>query len=272
MKRIGFGLAVLAIVMACSRSVGAGDNEKGTSVPHITWAAIDDLGFTGQMSKYEITNAQYAQFLNELLKSDELYVDGGNVRCKRGIYKGRNYYRIDGPSFNYAESTDGGKSRISFKDSVFAVNSGFENYPVTFVSWHGAMAFARRYAWRVPTEWEWQAVADFDGSYTYGCGTRINNKIANYGQSKTSAHGVTEVGAVGTYGYGLADMAGNVAEWTGTLWNPEYEHAVHRGGGWYCAANMCEVSHRDRLIPSAMWPNIGFRVCRRTGGPMLNHE
>ena len=95
---------------------------------------------------------------------------------------GENYYRTDGPAFNYCESVDGGKSRILFEGTTFTVDKDFENHPVTFVSWYGAMAFAAHYGWRLPTEWEWQAVADYDGSYTYGCGTEINSKIANYDQ------------------------------------------------------------------------------------------
>ena len=48
------------------------------------------MGFTGEMSKYEITNAQYVQFLNELWENEELYVAGGMVKCKSGVYKDEN--------------------------------------------------------------------------------------------------------------------------------------------------------------------------------------
>ena len=261
MKRIGFGLLVLAIVSGCIVPVGAGDETQSPSGPDITWVTINDLGFKGQMSKYEITNAQYTRYLNDALASGDILIDGDAVRGNSDPYKGENYYRLDGPAFNYVESVDGGKSRISFDTSTFTVDSGFENHPVTFVSWYGATAFAHYYGWRLPTEWQWQAVADYDGSYTYGCGTEINDQIANYGQS-INPHGTTEVGKFGEYGYGIADMAGNIAEWTSTLWNPQYNHIVFRGGGWYCDANICEVSSRNRLMPGAMWPNIGFRVRR----------
>lgn len=38
---------------------------------------------------------------------------------------------------------------------------GFEDYPATYVSWYGSTAFASYYVWRLPTEWQWRAVADY---------------------------------------------------------------------------------------------------------------
>ncbi|MFO7644102.1 MAG: SUMF1/EgtB/PvdO family nonheme iron enzyme [Desulfosarcina sp.] len=250
-----------SMVISCAVSTAPAGDDKTASAPDITWVRIDDPGFKGQMSKFEITNAQYARYLNDALAAGKIVVDGAAVRDKAGPYRGENYYRTDGPAFNYIDAVDGGKSRISFDGTTFAVVSGFEDHPVTFVSWYGAMAFAAWYGWRLPTEWEWQAVADYDGSYTYGCGTEINSTKANY-ERTIFPHGTTDVGQFGAFGYGVADMAGSVAEWTSSRWNPLYTLVVYRGGGWHCGANLCEVSRRDLLIPGAMWPNIGYRVCR----------
>ena len=128
-------------------------------------------------------------------------------------FVGQVYYDLAGPGYTYDGATNGGAARINYSGGVFTVDSGFENHPVTYVSWYGATAFCNYYGYRLPTEWEWQAVADYDGSYTYGCGTTINNSIANYFGS-THPDGTTAVGAFGTYGYGMCDMAGNVWEWT----------------------------------------------------------
>ena len=266
MKRIGIGIFVLVMVSGCVVFAKAGNKSQKTSAPDIKWVTIDDPGFKGQMSKFEITNAQYTRYLNDALASGDIVaaaegLNGGGVKAKTGPYAGENYYRLDGPAFNYIDAVDGGQSRISFDGTTFTVDSGFEDHPITFVSWYGAMAFAAYYGWRLPTEWEWQAVADYDGSYTYGCGAKISSKTANYERS-INPHGTTEVGKFGAFGYGLADMAGSVAEWTSSLYHPNHILRVYRGGGWHCGANLCDISRRKFLCPGSMWPNIGFRVCR----------
>lgn len=109
---------------------------------------------------------------------------------------------------------------------------------------------------RLPTEAEWLAVADFDGSYTYGCGTGVNTNIANY---RDSVHpdGTTSVGSFGTYGYGMADMAGNVWEWTSTVSGGSY---VIAGGSWRMPISGVTILSRDSDIPSYSGYVSGFRV------------
>jgi formylglycine-generating enzyme required for sulfatase activity len=230
----------------------------------MTWVSISDPGipehegFTGEMSKYEITNAQYCQYLNDAKASGAITVSGPNVVGTSGPYSGQNYYYLAGAGYTYNGATDGGAARINWTGSSFTVDSGFENHPVTYVSWYGSTAFASYYGWRLPTEWEWQAVADYNGSYTYGCGTTINNSIANYYNS-THPYGTTVVGAFGTYGYGMCDMAGNVWEWTSSI---SGSSRVIRGGGWGHIDNFCSVSYRSNYGPDYMGFHLGFRVCR----------
>jgi formylglycine-generating enzyme required for sulfatase activity len=242
------------------------------NTPDITWVYIDDDGsgmkdyngnpideggFAGYMSKYETTNAQFAQYLNDALATGDLvvdsypyYVDGNYVKGADGSnigedFIGQDYCRLDGSGYTGDGATNGGASRIIYSGGSFTVEAGFENHPVTYVSWYGATAFASYYGWRLPTEWEWQAVADYDGSFTYGCGTTINDNIANY-YGSYHPHGTTPVGHFGTYGYGKADMAGNVWEWTSSLYDPAYSYRVFRSGSWNLIGSYCEVSFSKR--------------------------
>jgi formylglycine-generating enzyme required for sulfatase activity len=158
----------------------------------------------------------------------------------------------------YDGAINGGATRINYSGGVFSVYSGFENHPVTYVSWYGATAFCNYYGYRLPTEWEWQAVADYDGNYTYGCGTSINNSIANYAGS-THPYGTTIVGAFGAYGYGMCDMAGNVWEWTSSIYSGS---CGTRGGCWNIGDYYSAVSYWDCGSPDGTDSSGGFRVCR----------
>ena len=236
----------------------------------IMWIYIDDPGvptheaFVGYMSKYETTNAQYCQFLNAALASGDITVSGNDAIGANGSnsgadYVGETYYNGDGVGSTYNGATNGGAARINYSGGSFSVDNGFEDHPVTYVSWYGATAFCNYYGYKLPSEWEWQAVADYDGSYIYGCGIDINNNIANYLNS-THPYGTTVVGSFGTYGYGMNDMVGNVLEWVNSIDNSGSYHAF-RGGGWFSTVNYCTVSRRDGGAYD-FHHGIGFRVCR----------
>ena len=125
------------------------------------------------------------------------------------------------------------------------------------MTWYGAAAFADCYGWRLPTEWEWQAVADYDGSYEWACGPVIHNAMANY-RGSYHPEGTITVGIFGSYGYGLCDMAGNVSEWTSSERLPGISFI--RDGVWDNLAFHCRVSHRVYNVQSWSNQSMGFRV------------
>ncbi|MCK4292636.1 MAG: SUMF1/EgtB/PvdO family nonheme iron enzyme [Planctomycetes bacterium] len=232
----------------------------------LVWVYIDDPGvsghegFTGYMSKYETTNAQYCQYLNEALASDDITISSGEVYGNSGPYNGEIHYDMDDSD-----------AQISYSGGTFFVESrdgySMANHPVVEVSWYGATAFCNYYGYRLPTEWEWQAVADYNGSYTYGCGTIINQSKANYYDSgyanplNLSSYPYTSpVDHYSSYGYGMNDMAGNVWEWTSSIYGGSSR--VLRGGGWYISDYDCSVSNRVGANPYITGHSIGFRVCR----------
>jgi formylglycine-generating enzyme required for sulfatase activity len=83
--------------------------------------------------------------------------------------------------------------------------------------------------------------------------------------------------------YGLLDMAGNVWEWTRSLWgkkseSPDFKYPyklddgwenlkagndvrrVLRGGSWYSAQRDARCASRGRYFPVSFDNNVGFRV------------
>jgi len=221
-------------------------------------------GFNGEMCKYEITNAQYCQYLNAAL-SDGLIVDYNNlVFDVNDTDHTRPYFIIcNDPNEKYS-------SQIEYNQGQFAVRNrtgyNMAEHPVVEVSWYGATAFCDYYGYRLPTEWEWQAVADHDGSYIYGCGTGIVDVMANYdlqwGPGPSGLWYDTHTSPVGFYspfGYGMCDMAGNVWEWTSSI---SGNSGVIRGGSWRTGRFDCMVGSSTNLNLDSMSNEVGFRVCR----------
>ncbi|HBG27926.1 MAG: hypothetical protein A2Y10_16525 [Planctomycetes bacterium GWF2_41_51] len=239
---------------------GIADNDEND----IVWIYIDDPGvsgqegFTGYMSKYETTNAQYCQFLNDAKGANQITVYNNLVYAIDDISYSEPYYDLAGTGIHWNGAINGGAARIHFIDESFTVDNGFGNHPVTYVSWYGATAFCNYYGWRLPTHEEWKAVADYDGSFIYGCGAAINNSMANY---RDSSHpdGTTIIGEFGTYGYGICDMAGNVEEWTSSIYSDNVR--IIHGGLWSGSVGNCKISSTSTGSESYMGYSEGFRAC-----------
>ncbi|ARN56576.1 formylglycine-generating enzyme family protein [Sedimentisphaera salicampi] len=230
--------------------ITADDGQSPEGPAGMVWVYIDDPGvsghegFTGYMSKYETTNAQYCQYLNDALASGDIEMNNYNIYGSSGDYSGQIYYDMDDTH-----------AQISYSDGSFYVKTrdGYDmsDHPVVEVSWYGAIGFCEYYGYRLPTEWEWQAAADYDGSYTYGCGTSIDHSKANYDDDNPLGLSgwpyTTPVGYYPAFGYGLCDMAGNAWEWTNSIYSDNYR--VLRGGSWYYYDYNCSVSYRFSYVP-----------------------
>jgi hypothetical protein len=236
-------------------------NDSGAGMEDVDGNPISHGGFTGEMGKYETTNAQYCEFLNAAgglitVYNNVVYAtsDTGHLEPYFDIYPGGSSY-----------------SQITYSGGVFSVRSrdsySMANHPVVYVSWYGATAFCNYYGYRLPTEWEWQAVADHTVAdpYIYGCGTTIDQTKANYYDNDyanplglSSVPYTSPVNHYSSYGYGMNDMAGNVWEWTSTV---SGSFRVIRGGGW-ATGGYCVVSYRCDGYPDNSDCSLGFRACR----------
>ncbi len=290
MKRIPILFLMIGGVAAGLCSAHAAPDDAG-AIP-VTWVSIPaenadypasgrppGSGFTGGMSKYPITNAQYAEYLNAALALDALEVAGVRVVGKTGDHAGSRYCELASRRGFRGGGAAIARAKIRYDEGAFTVDEGFENHPVTFVTWCGAVAFANHYGWRLPTEWEWESVANYNDGRRYATGNSLYGSdrfLANYlangddicppNDLPYHAHvryGTTPVGYFGTYGYGLADMAGNVWEWTTT---ESGGARGFRGGGWSSREDGCHVSfsplHDEDSPDRILRHDGGFRVCR----------
>jgi len=122
--------------------------------------------------------------------------------------------------------------------------SGKEDHPVVNVSWRDALAYCRWLArvtgraYNLPSEAEWEKGArggfppasggDRGGARIYPWGNEWDLSLCN--SSEGGKGDTTPVGAYpgGASPYGLLDMAGNVWEWTRTLWGKDSGESVFK--------------------------------------------
>ena len=96
------------------------------------------------MSKYEITNAQYATFLNAC----GIGPDGrGNDKTE---YRGR-VLIVDCTTKDHLWGVRWDSSNLQWVSMT-----GYENYPVVYVTWYGAKAYANWIGGSLPTEAQWE--------------------------------------------------------------------------------------------------------------------
>jgi formylglycine-generating enzyme required for sulfatase activity len=156
--------------------------------------------------------------------------------------------------------------------------------PVVGVSWHDAQAFSQ---WltqvtgvlhRLPTEAEWEAAARGglnNQPYPWGAEAPDAGGVyrANYQTNNPGAAGFRLTAPVGSFpanGFGLYDLAGNVAEWCLDRYTPlgtagPFKPGVLRllkGGSWLSRARDLRCAARQSSPPPYADGFIGFRVVR----------
>jgi formylglycine-generating enzyme required for sulfatase activity len=212
------------------------------------WVFVDAF----MMSRYEVTNQQYVEFLNNAFANNLIEVKADNI-----VYKKTTAYAY---CATYDAMHD---SRIGFTGSLFSlVPSDKGNHPV-HVTWHGAAAYCNwrseqlgkelcynatvftpdlsKHGCRLPTEAEWEMAARGGlANKRFPWGDTITHSEANYYSSTFYAYDISPtrgyhptyavgdwpytapVGSFSANGYDLFDMAGNVSEWCNDWYQGDY--------------------------------------------------
>jgi formylglycine-generating enzyme required for sulfatase activity len=197
-------------------------------------------------------------------------------------------------------STDAGKSRLLFRIRRVLVEPGYENHPVTAVSWRGTIAYVQwlsaktGYTYRLLTEseWEYAARAGTQTSFYFGDDALKlceYANIPNYTWLKYHPNwgvlrctdGYAETAPVGRFkpnSFGLYDILGNAWEWVEDCWHKNYDGAPTNGTAWIqggdCSKRVVRglaydfasispgIAYRGVWDANAQLKSTGFRVAR----------
>ncbi|MDD5392320.1 MAG: SUMF1/EgtB/PvdO family nonheme iron enzyme [Thiothrix sp.] len=222
------------------------------------------------MSRFPVTNAQFACFVGAGGYQDELY------------------WKTSDAGFKWWKQRE-----VRFPVYWDQRKWSNPNHPVVGVCWYEALAFCE---WlnrmgnlhgqrvRLPTEAEWEYAARGADGWRYAWGNEADPRLGNYddtGLGQTSAVGLFPAGKA----FGLQDMTGNVWEWTTSQWgkdwqNPEFTYdkwdeeaekrdnlnsdgdvlRIIRGGSWVSSSGFVRCAVRYWNHPLSRSGDLGFRV------------
>ena len=248
------------------------------------WIPVGSVSYDYQISTYEITVAQYTEFLNNVAASDPSGLWSGEMESGGG----------SGIPIITRSGVDG--------SYTYTASAGTENEPVRFLSFYDTCRFCNWLAngqgsgstetgsytlsdgysltrtgnatWVVPSEDEWYKAAYYDPETdTYSTYPNGSDDVPSEPTDETTPremnfgdvpywHGVVYFTAIGeTTGcssYGVYDMGGNVEEWTDTFEPTNYR--IIRGGGLFEGESSLRNTHQNPADPTTEGDGFGFRV------------
>lgn len=221
------------------------------------------------IEKYEVSNKQYREFINN---------DG---------YRDKKYWKQkfvkDGREVTWEEAVKGFVDQsgqpgpATWQAGDYPEGQG--DYPVSGISWYEATAYAEFAGKSLPTGHHWGIAG---GEYTPLIQVPQLGGFAVFAPfSNFRGKGPVPVGSLpGITSYGAYDMAGNVREW---CWNETPKGRLIRGGAWddntYMFGNLSQAPPMDRSAKNgfrcALYPDpekipgSAYQMTKSLGLPLL---
>ena len=242
------------------------------------------VGYEYQISATEVTNSEYAAFLNAVAATDtySLYkssMSDSSVGISQNGSPG---------SFSYSVNLNRGENPVGYVDFYDALRytnwlhngkgtGGTETGAYTITDegiTNNSITRNPGATWFLPSEDEWYKAAYYDptlnsnagGYFDYATSSDdLPTAEAPLGGTNSANYNnlIGNTTAVGAYPsalspYGTYDQAGNVWEWNEAIVDSSGRGL--RGGGWYTDSNFLSSSDRSDLTPLSEFNSNGFRV------------
>ena len=199
------------------------------------------VAYEYRIGKYEVTNAEYCEFLGAVAKSDP--------------------HKLYDPRMNGGPENWGGIRRGGSSGSyTYTVREGMDKKPVNYtfngnrvkVPDHGALAAGKAVKWVLPSENEWYKAAYYDPSKPGGAGYwAYAVKGGNAPKCNINTHWPTDVGSYAPSPYGTCDQNGNVWEYN----DSRHGNKVGLRGGSFVLRDITVKNCVFRRLASGFWTN-----------------
>jgi serine/threonine-protein kinase len=208
------------------------------------------------MRRFPVTNKEYLDFLNQLVmegSAEKALLLAPRERTGRADSI-EPIYGFDGTRFFLKADQDG--------------DMWEPDLPVCMVDFEAASVYAAWAGWRIPTELEWEKAArGVDGRF-FPWGDHFDPSWCHMRESQPGRPHPVGVDSypVDCSVYEVRGMAGNMGDWTESLYSAEGEEQVVRGGGWGNGARGCRISYRLRYEPGFRSHYLGIRLAKSVLG------
>lgn len=287
MRHICLLFAIVSVIVCCNISHADLTPEAKRTLDTIEWVSIPEGEFLMGSSKTEAEDAYNdAKLRSSLLEKPTFDAEVPQHRVYLSAFQISRYeitnaqYRVFIDATN-RPSPRGHNGEETWKDENF----NGDRQPVVGVTWFDAQAFAEWIGGSLPTEAQWERAArGTSGSiYPWGDNPPKPRKHANFARrfNKTTPVGQFPNGSSPD---GVADLAGNVWEWCLDEYNPTFynqsskkevrqnplnlhyrdvlQARVIRGGSWDVGSAFLRSSLRFKYYPLDSTHTIGFRIVR----------
>jgi formylglycine-generating enzyme required for sulfatase activity len=214
--------------------MGASADDKNPPKSELPFHSVRIAGRIA-VGRFEVTNQQFAVFLSSVAKVAAVETF---LALKSAELESRLMLRISSGGIRYI------------------VETGYEDYPVSYVTFQGAVAYVEwlkkstglPYRLLSEAEWEYAARATTKTEYFYGTEAdwKLHCDYANISDldarqkypNRNAAlcnDGFPDLAPVGRLkpnSFGLYDIYGNVMEWVADCWHQNYEGAPTDGSVW----------------------------------------